>query len=67
MAQWLRGPAVLLKDPGLISSTYMVAYNFVTIPVPGDLIPSSDLCRHQAQAQCIYIHAFIHTYIYIYP
>lgn len=29
MAHWLRTLVVLLEDPGLIPSTYMVVYNFL--------------------------------------
>jgi hypothetical protein len=46
MAQWLRVLALLLEDPGSIPSTHVTADNCLT-SVPGDLVPSSDLHRHQ--------------------
>jgi hypothetical protein len=59
MAQWLIALAALLEDTGWISSTHMVS--FVT-PVPGDLMPTYDLCGHQACSWCTYIHeANTHT------
>jgi hypothetical protein len=48
MAHWLRALAVLPEDPGSIPSTHMAAQNHSITLVPGGLIPSSDLQRHQA-------------------
>ncbi|CAO2628229.1 hypothetical protein LEMLEM_LOCUS19893, partial [Lemmus lemmus] len=57
MAQQLRALAVLPEDPGSYSRSqhlYFGSQASVT-PVPGDLMPSSDLCRH-----CIYV-VYRHT------
>jgi hypothetical protein len=47
MAQWLRTPAALLEDLGLISSTHIAAHNYLyAIPIPRDPMPSSGLPGH---------------------
>ena len=43
----LRAQAALPKDPGLIPSTYVGAYSYLT-SFPEDLIPPSGLHGHQA-------------------
>ena len=45
MAWQLSALVALEEDPGSIPSTYMSAHPSAT-PVPGDLIPYSDLLRH---------------------
>lgn len=51
MAQWLKALAAFPEDPHLIPSTNTVAYHTVN-SILGDLVPFSDLCRHQASTQC---------------
>jgi hypothetical protein len=43
MIPWLRTLTALAEGPGSIPSTHIAAHNPV-IPIPGDLMPSSDLC-----------------------
>lgn len=44
MVQWLKAPAILLEDLGLVPSTHVTAHNLYT-PVPGNLTPSTGLFR----------------------
>jgi hypothetical protein len=39
------------KDPGLVPRTYTASQKPPVTPVPGDLMPSSDLCEYQAHIQ----------------
>lgn len=48
--------AAFPKDPGSFPSTHMVTDNLTT-PVPGEPVPSSDLCGQWACKWCTYIHA----------
>ena len=60
-AQQLGAMAALPEDLRLTPSTHMVAHNCLT-PVPGDLIPSSDLI---GQKTCPNIHTYMqgkHSY-----
>jgi hypothetical protein len=52
MAQWLSTLVNLKEVLGFVPSTHIVAYSPPRTPVPGDLMPSSDLHSYQAHTRC---------------
>ena len=61
MAQWLTALAAHPEDPGLTPSTHTHTHTHThggshppVTPVPGDLMPSSDLLRYQPCTEYTY-------------
>jgi hypothetical protein len=57
MAQWLGGLVALAEDPDWFPVLTLGGSQPFVTPVPGDPMPSSGFCKHEAHTQCTNIHA----------
>lgn len=63
MVQQLRSPAILAEALDLFPSTHMAVHSHVSItPVPGGLMPFSDLLGLLHKCSAYYIHPGMHIY-----